>query len=237
MMSQHNPADYCTSKKPVCDNQESETYVQWHLSSYMTDKRMTFDEFIAEQRKLSWQPTKQVSTMNVVDQCGRADNMMCKSNQISQDYLLDHPKHYPEVVIDIKRNSIGTRPSSSQVTEYCPSLTVTLTPGRTTDPNSNIVLKAGITQRMLSIKNKFNINKIKSDDFTSVVDSVQESVKFDHASDELRSSPRNLISKIDKPTHCDCIADELSIDGLEGLGTGFKPGAGFKQHQGTFAFI
>ncbi len=48
---QHNPVGYGTSKKPVCDNQEIETYVHLHLSSYldfMTDKRMTFDEFIAE---------------------------------------------------------------------------------------------------------------------------------------------------------------------------------------------
>ncbi len=38
--------------KPVCDNQEIGTYVHWHLSSYlkfMTDKRMIFDDFIAEQ--------------------------------------------------------------------------------------------------------------------------------------------------------------------------------------------
>jgi hypothetical protein len=63
MVSQHNPAGYGTSKKPVCDNQEIETYVHWHLSSYldfMTDKRMTFDAFIAEQGMLSLQPKKPV---------------------------------------------------------------------------------------------------------------------------------------------------------------------------------
>jgi hypothetical protein len=61
MLSQHNSAGYGTSKKLVCDNQEIETYVHWHLSSYldfMTDKRMTFDEFIAEQGTLSLQPKK-----------------------------------------------------------------------------------------------------------------------------------------------------------------------------------
>jgi hypothetical protein len=49
MVSQHNPAGYGTPKKPVCDNQEIETYVHWHFSLYldfMTDKRMTFDELL-----------------------------------------------------------------------------------------------------------------------------------------------------------------------------------------------
>jgi hypothetical protein len=78
--------------------------------------------------------------------------------QTSQDYLLDQLKHYSEAVNDIKRNSIGTRSSSSQATEYCPSLTPA------TNPNSNIVLKAEIIQKMLSIKSKSSIDKIKSDD-------------------------------------------------------------------------
>jgi hypothetical protein len=58
MLSQHYSAGCDTSKNPVCDNQdnqETETYVHWHLSSYldlMTDKQMTFDEFIADQRIL-----------------------------------------------------------------------------------------------------------------------------------------------------------------------------------------
>ncbi len=92
MVSQHNSAGYDTSKKPVYDNLEIETYVHWHLSShfdFMTDKRMTFDDFFAEQGILSLQPKKPVSTMNVVDQCCRADNMMCKMYKTSQDYLLD----------------------------------------------------------------------------------------------------------------------------------------------------
>ncbi len=79
----------------------------------MTDKRMYFDEFIAEQEILLLQPKKPVSTMNVVDQCGKADNMMCKMYQTSQDYLLDQLKQYSEAVIDIKRNSIGTWSGSS----------------------------------------------------------------------------------------------------------------------------
>ncbi len=54
----------------------------------MTDKRMTFDEFIAEHGIFSLQPKKPVSTMNGVNQFGRADNMMCKMYQTSQDYLL-----------------------------------------------------------------------------------------------------------------------------------------------------
>jgi hypothetical protein len=115
--------------------------------------------------------------MNVVDQYGRADNMMCKMYQTSQEYLLHQLKHYSEAVIDIKRNSIGTRLSSSQATKYYPSLT----PDHTTNPNSNIVLKAGIMQKMLSIKSKSSIDKIKSYDVMSVADSIQECVKSDHA--------------------------------------------------------
>jgi len=126
--------------------------------------------------------------------------MMCKMYQTSQDYLLHQLKHYSEAVVDIKRNSIGTRPSSSQATEYCQSLT----PDRTTNRNSNIVLKAGIMQKMLSIKSKSSIDKIKSD-VMRVADSIQECVKFDHALNELRSSPRNFISKIDNLTHSDCM--------------------------------
>ncbi len=54
IMSQHhdNAAGYGTSKESTYDNQETETYVHWHPSLYlgfMTDERMTFDEFIAEQ--------------------------------------------------------------------------------------------------------------------------------------------------------------------------------------------
>jgi hypothetical protein len=103
-------------------------------------------------------------------------------------------KHYSEAEIDIEKNSIGTRPSSSQATEYCPSLT----PYSTINPNSHIVLrlKAGIMQKMLSIKSKSSIDKIKSDDVRRVADSIQERVKFDHALNELLSSPRNFIPKI-----------------------------------------
>ena len=47
----------------VYANQETETYVHWHLSShldFMSVKRMTFDEFIAEQRELLLQSKKSV---------------------------------------------------------------------------------------------------------------------------------------------------------------------------------
>jgi hypothetical protein len=81
------------------------------------------------------------------------------------------------------------------------------------------VLKAGIIQRMLSIKSKFSIDKILSDVMRVAV-SVQECVKIDHASNELRSSPSTFISKIDKLIHCDYIASDLSIDGMEELGNG-----------------
>ena len=132
MVLQHNSGGNGTSQKSVHGNQETETYVHWHLNSsidFMTAERMTFDEFIAEQRKLSLQPKKPVSTINVVDQCGWADNMMCKINQTSQDFLLDQFRHFPEAVVPIKDHSISTRPSSSQAIIYCPSLT----PGRATN--------------------------------------------------------------------------------------------------------
>ncbi len=64
---------------------------------------MTFYEFIAEHGILSLQPKKLVSTMNVVDQFGRADNMMCKMYQTSQDYLLHQLKHYSEAVLRSNR--------------------------------------------------------------------------------------------------------------------------------------
>ena len=126
VVSQYNSEGNGTSQKSVYDNQETETYVHWHLNSsldFMTDKRMTFDEFIAEQRKLSLQPKKPVSTSSVVDQCGWADNMMCKINQTRQDFLLDQFKHFPEAVVTIKDHSFSTRPSSSQAIIHCPSLT------------------------------------------------------------------------------------------------------------------
>ena len=222
MVSQHIQAGYMmyvTSRNSVYDNPEKESYAHWHLSSYfdfMTDKRMTFDEFIAEQGMLSFELKKPVSTMIIVDQCGWADNMMCKINQTSQDFLLDQFKNYPEAVKTIKRNSIGTRPSSSQEIQLCPSLT----PDRTTNYNNN-VLKAGIIQKMPSIQSNFSNDKIKSNVMRVAV-SVQECVKIDHASNELRSSPSNFISKIDKLTHCDYIAGHLSIDGMEELGNGLE---------------
>ena len=119
-----------TSQKSVYADQETETYVHWHINSYidvMTDNRITFEKSIAESRKLSLHPKKPVSTRNVVERFGRAespaDNVMCKTNQTSQDFLLDQVKHCPEAVIAIKSNSIGARLFSSQAKKYCPSLT------------------------------------------------------------------------------------------------------------------
>ena len=54
----------------------------------------------------------------------------------------------------------------------------------------------------------------------SVAVSVQEYVKIDQASNELRSSPSFFISKIHKIAHCECIASDLSIVGMEELGNG-----------------
>ena len=185
MMPHHNQAGYVmyiTSRNSVHDNQGIEIYIQWYLSSFSdfrTDKRITFDEFIAEQGILSFEPKTLASTMIVVDRYGLANIMMCKINQTSQDFLLDQFKHYyPEAVITIERNSIGIQPSSSHAVQFCPSLSH----DRTT--NSNNVLKAGIIQKMLSIKRNFSIDKIKFDVMRVAV-SVQECVKIDQASNEL----------------------------------------------------
>ena len=91
-----------------------------------------------------------------------------------------------------------------------------MTPDRTPNYNNN-VLKAGIIQKMLSIQSNFRNDK---SDVMRVAVSVQECVKIDHASNELRSSPSNFISKIDKLAHCDYIAGDLSIHGMEELGNG-----------------
>ena len=95
MVAQFNSGGNGTTST-VYANQETETYVHWHLSShldFMSAKRMTFDEFIAEQRELLLQSKKSVSTIKIVDQCGRADNNMCKIYQTSQDFLINGIKH------------------------------------------------------------------------------------------------------------------------------------------------
>ena len=97
---------------------------------------MTFDEYVAEQRKLSLIPKKSVLTTNVAAQCGWADNRVCKNYQNNLDFLLDQFKQHPEAEIAIKSNSIGTRRSSSQAIIYCPRLK----PDHTTNINSNIAL-------------------------------------------------------------------------------------------------
>jgi hypothetical protein len=174
---------------------------------------MIFDEFIAEQGMLSFEPKTPASTMIGVDQYGLADNMMCKINQASQDFLLDQFKYfYPEAVITIERHSISTRPSSSQAVQFCPSLS----PDRTTNSN---VLKAGIIQKIFSIQSNGSIDKIESDVMCVAV-SVLECIEFDNTSNELQSSPSNFNSKIERLIHCDYIDGELSIDGQEELGTG-----------------
>ena len=82
LISEYNSGCNGTHQKAVYDNQDTETNVQWHLSSYIdliTDNLMTFDEFITEQRKLLLNPKKSVLTTNVAAQCGWADNIVCKN--------------------------------------------------------------------------------------------------------------------------------------------------------------
>ena len=54
LISEYNSGCNGTHQKAVYDNQDPETDVHWHLSTYIdfiTDNQMAFDEFIAEQRK------------------------------------------------------------------------------------------------------------------------------------------------------------------------------------------
>jgi hypothetical protein len=141
--------------------------------------------------------------------------MMCKINQTSQDFLFIDSSNIliPEEVITIERNSICIQPSSSQAIQFCPSLT----PDSTTNSNHNVT-KAGIIQKMLSIQSHFSIDKIKHDVMRVTV-SLQECVKIDQASNELRSSPSIFISKIDKITQCDYLLDnhKMCIDNIKTL--------------------
>jgi hypothetical protein len=101
-----------TVQKSVNANQETEPCVHWHMDSYvdfMTDRRMNVEEVIQEQRKLLLKLKKSVSTLISVDQCGWADNIMCKINQTSTDCLLHLFKHYSDKVMTVNENSIGNQ--------------------------------------------------------------------------------------------------------------------------------
>ena len=198
-------------------NQETETYVHWHLSShldFMTVIRMTFDEFIAEQREQLLQPNKSASTIKLVDQCDRADNTMCKI------FLIYQIKHYPEAVKAINGNSIGTRPLSRPRLNDYPRLTS----DRTTNPNSNIALKADILLTIPRIQRKISNDDeqtIKdSDHIMRVADSAQGGIACELTFDDLRFSPNNFMSKIDKPTSRVYISAVHGTDRLKVVGNG-----------------
>ena len=110
VISKYNSGCNGNHQKAVYDNQDTETNVHWHL--------VTFDEFIAEQRKLLLNPKESVLTTNVAAQCGWADNIVCNNYQNSQDFLLDQFKHHPEAEIAIKSKSVGPRRNSSQAIIY-----------------------------------------------------------------------------------------------------------------------
>ena len=200
-------------------NQETETYVHGHLSShfdFMTVIRMTFDEFIAEQREQLLQPNKSESTIKLVDQCDRpgADNTMCKM------FLIYQIKHYPEAVKAINGNSIGTRPLSRPRLNDYPRLTS----DRTTNPNSNIALKADILLTIPRIQRKISNDDeqtIKdSDHIMRVADSAQGGIACELTFDDLRFSPNNFMSKIDKPTSRVYISAVHGTDRLKVVGNG-----------------
>ena len=89
---------------------------------------------------------------------------MCKSNQTSQDFLLDQLKHYSEAVIAIKNYSISTRPSSSQAMEYCPSLT----PYRTTKLNNVTALGYKCLEHPRSSTHECQGNELGTSQLTSL---------------------------------------------------------------------
>ena len=222
MVAQFNSGGNGTTST-VYANQETETYVHWHLSlhlDFMSVKRMTFDEFIAEQRELLLQSKKSVSTIKIVDQCGRADNNMCKIYQTSQDFLINGIKHYPEAVTAINGSSIGVRPPSRPRFNDYPSLTS----DRTTNPNSIIALKADILLTINRIQRKISNDDEQiiedSDHIMRIADSAQGGIACELTSDALRFSPSYFMSKIDKPTSRVYISAVHGTEGLKAVGTG-----------------
>ena len=175
---------------------------------------MTFDEFIAERREQLLQPNKSASTIKLVDQCDRADNTMCKI------FLIYQIKHYPEAVKAINGNSIGTRPLSRPRLNDYPRLTS----DRTTNPNSNIALKADILLTIPRIQRKIindDEQTIKdSDHIMRVADSAQGGIACELTFDDLRFSPNNFMSKIDKPTSLVYISAVHGTDRLKVVGNG-----------------
>ncbi len=161
-----------TIQKYVYANQETETYVHWHMDSYfdfMTDRRMTVEEVIQEQRKSLLKLMKSVSTLISVDQCDWTDNIMCKINQTSADFL-SHPfKHYSDKVMAVNENSIGNQPCSRQQS----IVYMILIPNWNTKPNSNIVPKAEIIHKRLGIENNLRNDEFNNDMIMSVADSAQ----------------------------------------------------------------
>ena len=119
-------------------------------------------------------PKKSVPTWNTVGQYDWADNIrviMCnlKTNQTSKCFLMDQLNHSLQAEV-IHRNSIGNRWISSQAIKHCPYLTT----NHSTDPNSNIVLKAGIIPNMLSIESNFRNDEVDNDEIMRIAESAQE---------------------------------------------------------------
>ena len=160
------------------------------------------------------QPNKSASTIKLVDQCDRADNTMCKI------FLIYQIKHYPEAVKAINGNSIGTRPPSRPRLNDYPRLTS----DRTTNPNSDIALKADILLTIPRIQRKISNDDeqtIKdSDHIMRVADSAQGGIACELTFDDLRFSPNNFMSKIDKPTSRVYISAVHGTDRLKAVGTG-----------------
>ena len=135
-------------------------------------------------------------------------------------FLIYRIKHYPEAVKAINGNSIGTRPLSRPRLNDYPRLTS----DRTTNPNSNIALKADILltipriQRKISNDDEQNIKD--SDHIMRVADSAQGGIACELTFDDLRFSPNNFMSKIDKPTSRVYISAVHGTDRLKVVGNG-----------------
>ena len=218
LVNQHSGGNG-TVQKSVNANQETEPCVHWHMDSnvdFMTDRRMNVEEVIQEQRKLLLKLKKSVSTLISVDQCGWAENIMCKINQTSTDFLLHLFKHYSDKVMTVNENSIGNQSCSRKQSIYY----MILIPHWNTKPNSNIALKAEIIQKMLSIENNLRNDEVNDDMIMRVADSAQVCFNEEHVLNGLRSLPSNFMFKADTLMNRDHNSIIISINRLETLGTG-----------------
>jgi len=140
----------------VVNSSNTATDISGHSKQAQESQVNVIPSYKLKQREQLLQPNKSASTIKLVDQCDRADNTMCKI------FLIYQIKHYPEAVKAINGNPIGTRLLSRPRLNDYPRLTS----DRTTNPNSNIALKADILLTIPRIQ-----RKISNDDEQTIKDS------------------------------------------------------------------